>query len=75
MSTDEDFLKFGDVSRKLLGMQCQYGCHYLTDTILAKDIRWTGDISNYHGIKIHKDDVETFVARVLAWRKAQGIIA
>ena len=70
-----DYVSFGDVARKQLGMQCQYASRYLLDQGLSQGIRWTGDVHNYHGLKIHKDDVVKFVERVLDWRRSQGIIA
>lgn len=73
--SDSDYVSFGDVARKQLGMQCQYACHYLQQKSLSYDIRWTGNVHNYHGIKIHKNDVVTFVERVNDWRRQQGIIA
>ncbi len=71
---DENFVSFGDVARKRLGEQCQYARHFLADTNLSEGIRWQGRIEDYHGLTIHKDDVETFVTRVQAWRRAKGII-
>ncbi len=72
-----DYIQFGDVARQRLGMQCQYPHDYLDASKhpdLAEGVRWIGSHGDYHSIKIHKDDVEIFVARVLAWRKARGII-
>lgn len=69
-----DYVPFGDVARQRLGMQCQYARHYLIDPELSQGIRWQGNIEDYHGLTIHKDDVETFVERALAWRRARGII-
>ncbi len=61
---DPKFIPFGLISRGRLGMQCQYGCRYLEDPEIAKGIRWTGNTDDWHGIKIHADDVEIFVQRV-----------
>ncbi len=72
--TGLEYVSFGDVARKQLGMQCQYARKYLLDPEIANGIRWTGEVNDYHGLMIHTDDVETFVTRAIAWRKAHGII-
>jgi len=71
MAKDEDpnFVSFGDVSRKQLGMQCQYGRHLLKEPGVGDGIRWQGRFEDYHGLTIHRDDVEEFVRR-----RAKGII-
>lgn len=71
------YISFGDVARNQIGQQCQYASDYLDvkkHPDLAKDVRWTGDLADYHFLKIHEDDVAGFVARVQAWRKARGCI-
>ena len=75
MSVDSDYVRFGDVARRRLGMQCQYACHYLEQPEIVENARWRGRVADYHGLTIHKDDVENFVERALAWRRAKGIIA
>lgn len=79
MSMNEsDYVSVGDVCRQRLGQQCQYGSRYLdrgwaqgenSYKFCGDGLRVLGDCSNYHGMKIHKDDVETFVAR---WEQATG---
>ena len=59
-----DYVPFGDVARRRLGMQCQYAVRYLDPTRypdLAATIRWQGAIADYHDVMIHRDDVEIFV--------------
>jgi hypothetical protein len=67
-------IPFGPVARKQLGMQAQYAHHYLSDPELGKGVRWEGDPNNYHFITIHSEDVEAFVERVTAHRRARGEI-
>jgi len=69
---DNNYVEFGDVARRQIGMQAQYARRYLKDEVLGKDIRWSGDYDNYHFLKIHKDDVATFVDRVKAHREEMG---
>ncbi len=71
------YLVFGDVARKLLNMQCQYAARYLnwvTYPEIAAGIRWTGDLADYHGVRIHKNDVQLFVSRVEEYRRKSGQI-
>ena len=81
LTADEsDYVAFGDVCRERCGMQAQYGSEYLLpkkDRLsLAADIRLRGrggsefDAADYHDIEIHKDDVDIFVERVLAYKTA-----
>ncbi len=73
----DGFVKFGDVSRKLLNKQCQYGVTYAFGDEscdcpnLGKDLRITGDPGIYHDVKIHKDDVDEFIRRYEAYKKEQ----
>lgn len=52
-----------------LNEQNQYTARYLegTDNFpdLGRNIRYGGDPADYHNVKIHEDDVATFVARIL----------
>lgn len=75
---DKDgFVKFGDVSRRLLNKQCQYGVTYAFGDEscdcpnLGEDLRITGDPGNYHDVKIHKDDIDEFVRRYEAYKNEQ----
>lgn len=74
-----DYVDFGDVCRNRCGQQAQYGVHYFDkDKKLGEGIRLRGkrgrelDLSSYHDVEIHKDDVDTFVERVLTYRVAIG---
>ncbi len=63
-----DFIEFGDEVRSAGLGQCQYvsryvgGRHGYPD--LSQGLRFEGDPSDYHFLKIHKDDVATFITRV-----------
>lgn len=68
LSVIEGFVNFGDVSRKLMGFQCQYGSRYVDGKIegypnLGEGLRFSGDTNMYHSLKIHKDDVKEFMRR------------
>ncbi len=70
--TDQDYVNFGDVSRKHLGIQCQYGSRYVDGVILGypnlgEGLRFEGNTNLYHSLLIHEDDIEEFVARVKAY--------
>jgi hypothetical protein len=74
--TVPDYVDFGDVARGRCSMQCQYASRYLAGAHgyadLGSDIRWYGALADYHRLRIHKDDVEAFVERVLKHRSALG---
>jgi hypothetical protein len=75
--SNDKFIKFGEVARSKIGMQCQYACDYLDAAkhpTLAAGVRWKGDLADYHFVLIHEDDVEAFVERVQTWRRSKGII-
>lgn len=62
------FVSFGDVSRRLMGKQAQYGAKYVDGAFgeypkLGDGLRIEGDSDDYHNLKIHKDDVAEFVRR------------
>jgi hypothetical protein len=63
---ENGYVKLGAVADRLM-MQTQYVSHYLYGVggkpDLSKGVRWT-DNSNYHAIKIHKDDVSVLAARI-----------
>ena len=67
-----DYVELGDVCRKRLGMQCQYGSRYAND--LCKDLRYIGTTADYHSMQIHRDDVEEYVGRVAIYRHKIGAI-
>jgi hypothetical protein len=65
---EHGFVDFGDVSRDLLGLQCQYGSRYVDGRIegwenLGDGLRFQGNTNNYHSLRIHREDVEEFVSR------------
>lgn len=67
--TDKDgFVKLGDVSRRLLGKQAQYGSRYVDGAFgeypkLGDGLRIKGSSDDYHNLQIHKDDIDEFVKR------------
>ena len=70
MNNTDEYVSVGDVCRGRLGMQCQYGSRYLDKrfeehqyTFLGDGLRVLGNCNDYHSMRIHKDDVETFVER------------
>ena len=72
--TDDDYVSFGNIARTL-GSQAQYCSRYLSGMgdhpNLGENIRIRGNISNYHSLEIHKDDVALFISRYeeyIAWR-------
>jgi hypothetical protein len=83
----EDFLKgldvdqkgyvvFGEISTGLLREQCQHGSKYITGLSgypkLAEGLRVKNPFpGDYHAIMIHHDDVEEFVARVVAYERGR----
>ena len=66
------FVNFGDVARGRLNQQCQYAPRYVgglgSVPDLSEGLRFVGDNRDYHSLMIHQDDVDEFVARVLAYR-------
>ncbi|MBT4849416.1 hypothetical protein HON36_01025 [Candidatus Parcubacteria bacterium] len=63
------FIEFGSLSRRVMKKQCQYGSRYIDGKLddypnLGEGLRFEGDTSDYHFIKIHKDDVTEFIKRV-----------
>lgn len=75
-SNPDDYTDFGDVAISKCNMQCQYCRRYLAgehgSPDLGSDLRWFGDTADYHGLQIHKEDVDEFVRRVLADRHFTG---
>ncbi len=66
-----DYVDFGDVARDKIGEQCQYVAHYVDGRHgkpnLGAGLRIVGDPADYHGLKIHADDVDEFVNRVTTY--------
>lgn len=66
---DQDgMVDFGEMARSVLSQQCQYASYYVSGVAgrprLADDLRVDGDEYNYHSLRIHQDDVRSFVERV-----------
>ncbi|XLQ19712.1 MAG: hypothetical protein ACKUBY_03915 [Candidatus Moraniibacteriota bacterium] len=74
-SFDENgFVRFGDVARSLLQQQAQYASRYTDGTLedypnLGKELKFEGNSSDYHSLKIHKDDIQEFINRVRKHRE------
>jgi len=66
---DGGYSSFGDFSRSRLGQQCQYGSRYIEGKIerypaLGEGLRFRNlDRSDYHAIRIHRDDMDEFERR------------
>ncbi len=70
------FICFGDLSRNEMGQQCQYGSRYVNSGMddypnLAEGLRIEGDPLNHHSLRIHVDDVPTFMKRYREHREAR----
>lgn len=69
---DGGYSPFGDFSRSRLGQQCQYGSRYILGLnegypALGEGLRFLGlDRSDYHSIRIHRDDMDEFERRYRA---------
>lgn len=77
--TEADYVNFGDSCVHVEGgvdMQTQYASRYLDGrhgfADLGSDLRWIGHLGDYHGVRIHKDDVQTFIDRVKKHRIGLG---
>lgn len=73
---ENDFVSFSDVSSKILDGTAQQISRYADGRLeedgypnLAEDLRFSGKMDMYHFLRIHKDDVETFVERVEKYRE------
>lgn len=69
---DGSYIPFGDISRNRLGLESRVGVHLLQMT-WARDVRWTGHMEQSYAIRIHKDDIETFVTKATEWMKSQNM--
>ncbi len=72
------FISLKDVTRKL-GVQSQYLSRFFNpdekvrgDVPYFSGIRIEGDPDDYHNIKIHTDDVKTFIEQWFAYKKSTG---
>ena len=69
---DGGYSSFGDFSRSRLGQQCQYGSRYIQGRnegypALGEGLRFLNlDRSDYHSIRIHRDDMDEFERRYRA---------
>jgi hypothetical protein len=71
-----EYINFGNLCRNELGIQSQYGYHYITgiggSPNLSEGIRLKGGNNHdYHSLYIHKDDADTFKNRVMNYRKPE----
>lgn len=70
--SQDPFVRFGDVAIGRLNQQCQYASRFVDGRHgypnLGDGLRFRGRTTDYHTLMIHRDDVETFVDRVAAWR-------
>ena len=78
--TDENgYVSFGDLSRRILKKQGQYGVRYAFEDAegdypnLGEGLRIIGDPGNYCDVKIHKDDIHEFVDRYNNYQKSRGL--
>jgi hypothetical protein len=67
------FINFGDVSRNLLGQQCQYGSRLVDGALpgypnLGAGLRFSGNADDYHSLGIHPADIDEFIRRFHAYR-------
>lgn len=65
---DEGYIRFGDIAINVLSQQCQYASRYLMGTIegypaLALGLRLKGNPDDYHFVRIHAEDTQTFIDR------------
>lgn len=74
-----DYVDFGEIARNKIGGQSQYVSRYIDGKdgtpAFGDGLRFRHanggdvDVTDYHFIQIHKDDVETFVTRVKEYRE------
>lgn len=68
-----EYVNLGDVCRRRLEMQCQYGSRYAST--ICSHLRVKGDLGDYHSMTIHKDDVDEYVQMVLDHQLENGQIS
>lgn len=73
---EEGFVNFGEVSRRLLDIQAQYGSRYVDGAFgeypnLGDGLRIKGNSDDYHNLRIHEDDIAEFVRRYNAYLNRQ----
>lgn len=64
----DEMVNFGEVSRRYLGKQAQYGCRYVDGfdgdyPNLGEGLHFEGSPDDYHGLQIRQGDIPTFVER------------
>jgi hypothetical protein len=80
---DGGYSSFGDFCRSRLGQQCQYGSRYIDGRLegypnLGEGLRFNNgkgyngqtrdlDASDYHSVRIHRDDMDEFERRYKAY--------
>jgi hypothetical protein len=73
----DDFIEFGNFCRRKMELQSQYGSRYIDGRIpgypnLGKGLRFKGSTSDYHFVKIHRDDREEFLRRYQEYCQDRG---
>lgn len=70
--SDSEYVDFGQHVRDANLGQCQYVSRYVGgrhgSPDLSEGLRFEGDPTDYHFLRIHKDDVATFIERVRDYR-------
>lgn len=82
---DGGYSPFGDFCRSRLGQQCQYGSRYIDGRLegypnLGEGLRFNNghgyngqirelDASDYHAVRIHRDDMDEFERRYRAYQE------
>lgn len=71
----EGYVSFPAIATGELRQQAQYASRYVDGVIedypnLGEGLRFKGDPSDYHSLRIHKDDVQEFVQRVTLYKKS-----
>lgn len=71
----DPYVSYPDLCHSRLGTTSQVGAYYVGGCDpypdLSVGIRFQGDAAMYHSLRIHKDDVDRFVARVKKWEAAK----
>lgn len=84
---DDGYSGFGDFARSRLGQQCQYASRYIDGRLegypaLGEGLRFNNgkpygkvrelDASDYHSVRIHRDDMDEFERRYKEYRSDNG---
>ncbi|MFT7645149.1 MAG: hypothetical protein ACI9BF_000820 [Candidatus Paceibacteria bacterium] len=71
---ESGFVRLGDIALgEFEGLQSQYLSYYVEGRVrgypkLGEDIRFEGHPTDWHQLRIHRDDVEEFVSRVKEYK-------